>query len=41
MERRLVMKVDQQKEGAIYAALSYMMWELCRFTGSSFRESVQ
>lgn len=26
MERRLVMKVDEQKEGAIYAALSYMMW---------------
>lgn len=26
MERRLVMKVDEQKEGAIYAALSYMIW---------------
>ncbi len=29
MERRLVMKVDQQKEGAIYAALSYMMMGSC------------
>ena len=25
-ERRQVMKVDEQKEGAIYAAISYMMW---------------
>ena len=26
IERRQVMKVDEQKEGAVYAAISYMMW---------------